>query len=226
MHRDCPPRFSLPASGLRSWTRPVRREPPKWTHRTDRALSLASCASAIRPRGPGFPGHPLQTGAHAPSCLGSCARDACLSPKGGTSRPGRLAPYRPTSKLVASWVGRNRTQLMQDHRSRVTRRHLPVREATQLFLVRSRSQLGSAWELPRARSEGLRRPAPATYSIHFSKTTAHASSHSGPRMPHWARGLPLLRWDVHFGGLGEPTRSLFDPGQPPNRASAPSSQTP
>lgn len=64
--------------------------------------------------------------------------------------------------------------------------------------------------------EWCARPAPATYSIRFSKTTAHASPHSEPRFPHWARGFPLLRWDIHFGGSFRSaavcsTSGLFDP---------------
>lgn len=55
------------------------------------------------------------------------------------------------------------------------------------------------------------RPAPATYSIHFSKTTARASSHSGPRnFPTGPGDSRFLRWELHFGEPFLHVQGLFD----------------
>jgi hypothetical protein len=155
----------------------------------------------------------------APSCESGRSRrvssarttGALVTPQlGGTSRSGRLAPCRSTSKLVSRWVGRNRTRLVQHHRSRATP-VLPPRQGGNPSLSRqiafsARVHVGA---FPSAIG-WCARPAPATYSIHFSKTTAHASSRSGPRFPTGSGDSRLLRWDIHFGGPSPRVPGLFD----------------
>lgn len=179
---------------------PTRPRPPRWS-RSCRSIPVRSSDVSSRTRSarPGFPGSASRAGSIEPSHLGPSERSACHTPMGGTSHSERLAPCRSTSKLVSARVGRNRTRLVQHHRSRAMPSHRPVLEVVRFLLVRSHSQLGSAWEPSRARSNGApdRRLQP-TVSVSqrrplTPRLTPSLVSPLGPGIPASTLGDPLRR---------------------------------
>lgn len=181
---------------------------PLRTHRSEPGLAVR--IPFARPTCPPAPVRSDPVSQVSPPELGRSSRVASTRAKGalvtpqmgGTSRSERLAPYRSTSMLVSKGVGRNRTRLVQHHRSRASPRHRPVflGGGSGLFLVRSHSQLGSAWELPRARSDGApdRRLQP-TVSISQRRPLTPRLTPS-LAVPTGLGDSRFLRREVHFGG--------------------------
>lgn len=161
---------------------------------------------------PGFPGFASRAGSLEPSRLDPGERSACHSPNGGdvTLRTSGSVSIHEHARVQGGWP---KPYPPGATPSLTSESSPPPRLSWRWFGSLSRQIAFSARFGVGASPSAIgwcARPAPATYSIHFSKTTAHASSDSEPRCPHWARGLPLSTSGGPLRRIPRGVRRLFD----------------
>jgi hypothetical protein len=207
--------FPIPRSCFAPESVPTRPNPPRWP-RPCRSIPVRSSDVSSRTRSarPGFPGSASRAGSIEPSHLGPSERSACHTPMGGRHTPNvwlRIDPRacsrpRGLAETVPAWCN-----TIAHERCLPT---APSRRWSGSFSSDRVLSSGQRGSLPE-RDRMVRPTGACNLQYPFLKDDCSRLASLRASFPHWARGFPLLRWDIHFSGSSRSvavcsTSSLFD----------------